>query len=68
MSHPSELEWIEFYMPDGFKARYALDGVNVRMMVDENDIPDGVDIGTRMMACYDYFFTHIFKDGGKKNG
>lgn len=60
MAHPSELTWTEFYMPDGLKASYAIDGKDVRMMVDEDDLPTGVDIQERMTQCYDHYFQFLY--------
>lgn len=61
MAQPWELQWIEFEMPDGLKAAYAIDGKEVRMMVDDEQMPDGIDIQERMSQCYDYFFENIYK-------
>lgn len=61
MANPWELEWQEFEMPDGLRASYAIDGRDVKMMVDEEDLPDGMDIEQRMAQCYDYFFTYLYQ-------
>lgn len=58
---PWELDWIEFELPDGFKASYAIDGKDVKMMVDDDQIPEGMSIRQRLDMCYDYFFSEIYK-------
>lgn len=55
-----ELEWTEFHLPDGYKASYSIDGQDVRMMVDEDQIPPGLDYSQRLNQCYDHFFTQIY--------
>ncbi len=59
MAHPSELNWTEFYMPDGLKASYAIDGPDIQMMVDDEDLPEGMDIQTRMQQCYGHYFNFL---------
>lgn len=61
MAHPSELTWVEFELPDGLKASYAIDGQEVKMMVDEDQIPDGLTVRQRLDQCYEYFFSNIYK-------
>lgn len=61
MAHPSELTWIEFYMPDGYKASYAIDGDHIQMMVDDHDLPPGINIEQRMQQCYDHYFAFLYK-------
>lgn len=58
---PWKLKWIEFEMPDGFKAAYAIDGDEIRMMVDDEQMPEGIDIQERMAQCYDHYFNYIHK-------
>lgn len=61
MAHPSELTWVEFELSDGFKASYAIDGQEVKMMVDDDQIPDGLTVRQRLDQCYEYFFGNIYK-------
>lgn len=61
MTHPSELTWIEFYLPDGLKASYAIDGDEIRMMIDDEDIPEGMTVRERLDKCYEHYFNFLFK-------
>lgn len=61
MAQPWELEWIEFYLPDGLKAMYAIDGQDIKMSVDEDDIPAGMTVKERLDQCYDHYFNFLYK-------
>lgn len=61
MSELWELTWIEFYLPDGYKAMYAIDGDEIKMSVDEEDIPPGLTVRERLDQCYDHYFNFLYK-------
>jgi hypothetical protein len=58
---PWELTWHEFELPHGLRAQYAIDGDNIQMMVDDDDVPEGMSVESRIEQCYYYFFTFIWQ-------
>jgi hypothetical protein len=58
--NPWEVNWVEFELPDGYTAAYAIDGKDVQMMVDDDQIPDGLTVRQRLEQCYDHFFREIY--------
>lgn len=60
LKEPWGLTWVEFELPDGLKASYAIDGKDVKMMIDDDNLPEGMPVGQRLDQCYDHFFSEIW--------
>lgn len=63
-----KLEWNQFEMPDGLPASWAYDKTTdqVHMSVDDEGLPDGVEVPERMAQCYDHFFKEIYPTSNLK--